>query len=151
MSAAIPTNTPILVTGCQRSGTTLASLILDSHPLISSIDEMHFDTHHIDDYLTNQKFHPYVLLKLPTIAPEINSISKPSNEIVNPYVAILNPMGRKHATHEYRRTASPDTRFNKSPGIHARGSSRCSCASYPFASGRSWNARNRECYANVAA
>lgn len=76
MSAAIPTNTPILVTGCQRSGTTLASLILDSHPLISSIDEMHFDTHHIDDYLTNQKFHPYVLLKLPTIAHEINSIRK---------------------------------------------------------------------------
>ena len=32
-------NKPILVLGCQRSGTTLLNLILDSHPQIHGFDE----------------------------------------------------------------------------------------------------------------
>lgn len=33
---------PIIITGCQRSGTTLTSLILDSHPDIKGVDEFDF-------------------------------------------------------------------------------------------------------------
>ena len=76
MGNATHINTPILVTGCQRSGTTLVSLILDSHPMVTSRDEMQFDTHHLSDYLTNSNFHPYILLKLPTVAHEVNRIRK---------------------------------------------------------------------------
>lgn len=35
--------TTVFVTGCQRSGTTLLNLILDSHPAIRGIDEDRFD------------------------------------------------------------------------------------------------------------
>lgn len=34
------TKIPIFITGCQRSGTNLLSLILDSHPQIKSVDEL---------------------------------------------------------------------------------------------------------------
>lgn len=33
---------PIIISGCQRSGTTLLNLILDSHPAIRGVDETHF-------------------------------------------------------------------------------------------------------------
>ncbi|MGN6338258.1 sulfotransferase family protein [Mycobacterium sp.] len=33
----------IVITGCQRSGTTLMGLILDSHPVIRHVDEANFD------------------------------------------------------------------------------------------------------------
>lgn len=34
----------ILITGCQRSGTTLMGLIMDSHPLIKNVDEAEFNS-----------------------------------------------------------------------------------------------------------
>lgn len=61
-------NAPILITGCQRSGTTLLSLILDSHPKIHSIDEMDFFDHPLIDYLTQTQYHPNVCFKLPIYA-----------------------------------------------------------------------------------
>lgn len=66
-------NQPILITGCQRSGTTLLNLILNSHPSITAIDEMDFDVSHITQYLSSPDFHPCVAFKLPTIAHEVAS------------------------------------------------------------------------------
>lgn len=65
-------NKPILITGCQRSGTTLLNLILDSHPEITGIDEMQFDPGKLSDYLAHEDYHPYVSLKLPTVCHEVN-------------------------------------------------------------------------------
>ncbi|MEJ2567145.1 MAG: sulfotransferase [Gammaproteobacteria bacterium] len=42
---------PILITGCQRSGTTLMNLILNSHPRILSIDEDRFSFPFLYSYL----------------------------------------------------------------------------------------------------
>ena len=47
---------PILITGCQRSGTTLMSLILDSHPEIFNIDEYKFEYFAINTYLHGNLF-----------------------------------------------------------------------------------------------
>jgi hypothetical protein len=58
-------NKPILITGCQRSGTTLLSLILDSHPDIVGIDETQFEIKQINEYVTGEKYHPSVSFKLP--------------------------------------------------------------------------------------
>ncbi len=58
-------NRPIIVTGCQRSGTTLLSLILDSHPQIRSVDEAEFDLPKLGEYLGNPAYHPNVAFKLP--------------------------------------------------------------------------------------
>ena len=44
-------NRPVLITGCQRSGTTLLRLILNSHPDILSIDEDRFHYPSINTYL----------------------------------------------------------------------------------------------------
>lgn len=66
-------NQPILITGCQRSGTTLLNLILNSHPAITAIDEMDFDVSQVSHYLTSPDFHPCIALKLPTIAHEVAS------------------------------------------------------------------------------
>jgi len=67
-------NSPILITGCQRSGTTLLNLILDSHPKIIGIDEMEFDKIPFNDYLTAPQFHPYVSFKLPTDSHRVQFI-----------------------------------------------------------------------------
>lgn len=64
-------NKPIIITGCQRSGTTLLNLILDSHPQIKGIDEMEFHRIPFNEYLTAPQYHPYVSLKLPTMSHQV--------------------------------------------------------------------------------
>lgn len=61
---------PILITGCQRSGTTLVNLILDSHPEILGIDEDKFHFPNIYFYLYGpfSQVTPYVSFKLPEYA-----------------------------------------------------------------------------------
>ena len=61
-------NTPILITGCQRSGTTLLNLILDSHPQIKGVDEGDFFVDLLHEYLNHPDYHPYVAFKLPKIS-----------------------------------------------------------------------------------
>jgi hypothetical protein len=61
-------NTPILITGCQRSGTTLLSLILNSHPHIKKMDEGDFFLELLNEYLTHPDYHPYIAFKLPKIS-----------------------------------------------------------------------------------
>ena len=55
----------ILITGSQRSGTTLLHLILDSHPEIASIDEDKFIETKLTDYLEDNKTPNNVSFKLP--------------------------------------------------------------------------------------
>ena len=66
----MPTRTPILITGCQRSGTTLMNLILDSHPAIWGIDEDKFVFPSIYSYLAAPlpQAPPFVSFKLPPYA-----------------------------------------------------------------------------------
>lgn len=78
--------------------------MLDSHSSISSIDEMYFDTYKLDAYLTNRNFHPHVLLKLPTIAHEVNGIRKLKNVKViwcirDPRDVVLSMVKLKIGTH----------------------------------------------------
>ena len=61
-------NTPVLITGCQRSGTTLLYLILDSHPQVRGMDEWEFKAVLFDRYLTQPEYHPCFAVKLPKIA-----------------------------------------------------------------------------------
>lgn len=60
--------TPILITGCQRSGTTLLRLILNSHPGIGSIDEDVFHFPSVYGYLSVPQGPPRVAFKLPCYA-----------------------------------------------------------------------------------
>lgn len=71
--------TPILITGCQRSGNTLMRLILNSHPDILSIDEDTFDYPSINTYLYAQWTPPFVAFKLPRYAPIISFINSLTN------------------------------------------------------------------------
>ncbi len=64
-------NIPILITGCQRSGTTLCSLILDSHPDVTALDEDTFEAMRLPHYLSHPDFSPCVAFKLPTSAHEV--------------------------------------------------------------------------------
>lgn len=66
-------NKPIIITGCQRSGTTLLNLILDSHPQIRSLDEMEYDGARLGEYLTHPDYHPSVAFKLPGDVPFFRS------------------------------------------------------------------------------
>ena len=61
-------NLPIIITGCQRSGTTLLKLILDSHPDITALDEDVFELEDLPRYLNSVEFHPAVAFKLPVQA-----------------------------------------------------------------------------------
>jgi len=61
-------NKPIIITGCQRSGNTLLSLILDSHPQIRGVDETEFVPDRLEEYLEHPDYHPYVAFKLPLCA-----------------------------------------------------------------------------------
>jgi hypothetical protein len=61
-------NTPVLITGCQRSGTTLLYLILDSHPQIRGMDEWEFEETLLDKYLIHPEYHPCVAFKLPKVS-----------------------------------------------------------------------------------
>jgi hypothetical protein len=56
---------PILITGCQRSGTTLLGLMLDSHTHISMVDETEYATNSPDDYLLKPDYPPAICFKLP--------------------------------------------------------------------------------------
>ena len=64
------TRTPILITGCQRSGTTLMNLILDSHPDVRGIDEMVFFFPALQRYLNEPlpQAKSFVSFKLPMYA-----------------------------------------------------------------------------------
>ncbi|RNC85656.1 MAG: hypothetical protein ED557_02475 [Balneola sp.] len=66
-------NKTILITGCQRSGTTLLNLILDSHPEIHGIDEADFKLELLQSYLNDSKFHPYVSFKLPNFSAAVRT------------------------------------------------------------------------------
>jgi hypothetical protein len=63
-------NRPILITGCQRSGTTLLHLVLDSHPDITGIDELDFGKVPLSEYLNSPRYHPCVSFKLPVASYE---------------------------------------------------------------------------------
>jgi protein-tyrosine sulfotransferase len=67
-------NKPILITGCQRSGTTLLHLILDSHPDITGIDETDVKKASLNEYLNDPKYHPCVSFKLPIASYETGFI-----------------------------------------------------------------------------
>lgn len=56
---------PILITGSQRSGTTMLHLILDSHPAIRGIDEDRFDEAALSDYLSDAGACTHASFKLP--------------------------------------------------------------------------------------
>lgn len=68
-------NKPIIITGCQRSGTTLLNLVLDSHPDITAIDELEFDGSRVREYLESPDFHPRVAFKLPAEATSFRSFA----------------------------------------------------------------------------
>ncbi len=67
-------NKIILITGCQRSGTTLLHLILNSHPQVHSIDEMHFDKQRMVEYINSSDFAPSVSFKLPVASHALKFI-----------------------------------------------------------------------------
>jgi hypothetical protein len=64
-------NRVVVITGCQRSGTTMLNLALDAHPDVVGIDEMQFDAKRVADYLNDPEFGPVVCFKLPTMAAGI--------------------------------------------------------------------------------
>ncbi len=64
-------NKSILITGCQRSGTTLLNLVLDSHPDITGIDELDFDKVPLREYLDSPKYQTCVSFKLPRAAHQV--------------------------------------------------------------------------------
>ena len=68
-------NTPILITGCQRSGTTLLSLVLDSHPQVKGVDEVDFDRSKAAIYLNGPEYHSHVAFKLPDHAHRVESFA----------------------------------------------------------------------------
>lgn len=67
-------NKPILITGCQRSGTTLTHLVLNSHPAIHSIDELAFDHADLNTYLSAPNLPGFVSFKLPRYAQMLSFI-----------------------------------------------------------------------------
>jgi hypothetical protein len=75
-------NNSILITGCQRSGTTLMHLILNSHPEIVSIDEAHYIPNQHQNYLNNPDYGPNVAFKLPTTAHNIKSLTQHRGKII---------------------------------------------------------------------
>jgi len=64
-------NQAAVITGTQRSGTTLLALILDSHPEMHMVDETYYSEVSLQRYLTGPKLAPRVVFKLPKIAPDI--------------------------------------------------------------------------------
>jgi len=66
---------PVLITGCQRSGTTLLSLILDSHPDVRVIDEIEFAMANFSNYVINDDRRPYVMFKLPDRSHTVQEFS----------------------------------------------------------------------------
>lgn len=76
----------ILITGCQRSGTTLLNLILDSHNKIKSIDEADFDITEMEKYLAELNLESHICLKLPEESSNMDFIK---NKLVRPKVLWL--------------------------------------------------------------
>jgi len=76
----------ILITGCQRSGTTLLNLILDSHNKIKSIDEADFDITEMRKYLAELNLESHICLKLPEESSNMDFIK---NKLVRPKVLWL--------------------------------------------------------------
>jgi hypothetical protein len=64
-------NRVIIITGCQRSGTTMLNLALDSHPEIVGIDEVDFDIARMPEYLKGPEYAPAVCFKLPSAAAAV--------------------------------------------------------------------------------
>jgi hypothetical protein len=63
-----------VITGCQRSGTTLLNLMLDSHPDLNGVDEGQFEPDRLMHFRTNRSFHPVVVLKLPQFSHMLPSL-----------------------------------------------------------------------------
>jgi hypothetical protein len=61
-------NRVIVITGCQRSGTTMLVLALDSHPHVVGVDETDVRLDLMRTYLGNPEYAPAVSLKLPQLA-----------------------------------------------------------------------------------
>lgn len=77
--------TPVFITGCQRSGTTLLGLILDSHPKIRGIDEDRFILPSIYRYLceTLPADPEFISFKLPMYAHMMSFLeSLPNRRII---------------------------------------------------------------------
>ncbi len=68
-------NRPIVITGCQRSGTTLLNLILDSHPDVVALDEDRFRPDAMPVYLSDPAYGPNVCFKMPGLAHEVRAIA----------------------------------------------------------------------------
>jgi len=64
-------NRVILITGSQRSGTTMLVLALDSHPDVTGIDEMDFEIGRMPAYLGGPEYAPAVCFKLPSAASAV--------------------------------------------------------------------------------
>lgn len=64
-------NQTILITGCQRSGTTMLNLAFDSHPGIRGIDEEEYRDGEVHKYLNDAAYGPWVCFKMPTWAADI--------------------------------------------------------------------------------
>ncbi len=76
-------NKPILITGCQRSGTTLLNLILNSHSQVTAVDEDQFQVHKLADYLMGEQYHPYICFKLPKVSEMLPALG------VFPHLSVL--------------------------------------------------------------
>ncbi|MFQ5509651.1 MAG: sulfotransferase [Leptospirillia bacterium] len=64
-------NRAILITGSQRSGTTMLNLAMDSHPDVRGIDEVHFNRAQLGEYLSEPEYGPWVCFKLPVEATNL--------------------------------------------------------------------------------
>ena len=69
-------NHPIVITGCQRSGTTLLNLIMNSHPDVCGVDESQFVPGRIAEFLASPGYGPYVCFKLPGQAHSLDWFRK---------------------------------------------------------------------------
>jgi len=67
-------NQPVFIIGCQRSGTTLLNLMLDSHPNVHGVDEMHFNAGHMREYMFGSAYRPCVCFKLPTATHTVQEL-----------------------------------------------------------------------------
>jgi sulfotransferase family protein len=66
----------IVITGCQRSGTTLMGLILDSHPAICHVDESDFDRNEPGRFLRAARPEPVLSFKLPQESANLELVQK---------------------------------------------------------------------------
>jgi len=72
----------ILISGCQRSGTTLMNLVFDSHPQIRGVDETYFRRHFtltkLRDLLAAEQEHALMSFKIPMQSHELDRIATAS-------------------------------------------------------------------------